>query len=394
MPLYQYQALDRGGKKISGMIEAQEERDAKEKLRDQGLMVSKLTLKTATSSKQNLKGDVLYAFTMQLSQLVNAGVPLYQSLVAIEEQYRSEPYHQIILSLCDQIKAGSSLSNAMTFYPSSFSKLYRSMIMAGEQSGALNVVLDRLSHLLDRQTKLKKQIITAMIYPAILASFCMVVIVLLLGFVVPSIEGIFEGRKLNSFTQLVLNLSHFFKDYWWAYLPLFLAVVAFLIYFFRSATGKLWREKHFLKIPLIRTLMIQAAVARFTRTMGTLQEGGVTMIDSLRIARAVMGNTVLENEMKDAEANIIEGSSLSVELLKSPWFPPLVARMLAVGEDAGKLTLMFNKIADMYEDDIEKTLNRLMALAQPVILIVMGTIIGMVLMAILLPLTDVSAFSM
>jgi general secretion pathway protein F/type IV pilus assembly protein PilC len=140
--------------------------------------------------------------------------------------------------------------------------------------------------------------------------------------------------------------------------------------------------------------MLQAAIARFSRTMGTLQQGGVTMIDSLRIAREVMENVVLEEEMKEAEERIVEGSSLSAEILKSPWFPPMVSRMLAVGEDAGNITAMFNKIADIYEDEVEKSLNRLMAMAQPVILIVMGTIIGLVLLAILLPLTDVSAFSM
>jgi general secretion pathway protein F/type IV pilus assembly protein PilC len=357
-------------------------------------MVSKLTEKTAVASKQNLKGESLYAFTMQLSQLVGAGVPLYQSLIAIEEQYRNEPYHQIILSLGDQIKAGSTLSGAMALYPASFSKLYRSMIMAGEQAGALNIVLDRLSHFLDKQTKLRKQIVTAMIYPGILASFCLLVIFLLLGFVVPSIEGIFADRKLNGFTEFILSLSHIFRDYWWLYTPLFFGAAGALVYFFRSTAGKIWRERHFLRLPLVRTLMLQAAIARFSRTMGTLQQGGVTMIDSLRIAREVMENVVLEEEMKEAEERIVEGSSLSAEILKSPWFPPMVSRMLAVGEDAGNITAMFNKIADIYEDEVEKSLNRLMAMAQPVILIVMGTIIGLVLLAILLPLTDVSAFSM
>lgn len=394
MPLYEYRALDKGGKKIIGIIEAQEERDAKEKLRDQGVMVTTLSQKISTTSRQNLNGETLYTFTMQLSQLVSARVPLYQSLVAIEEQYRSEPYHQIILSLCDQIKAGSSLSAAMGMYPDSFDRLYRSMVKAGEEAGALNIVLDRLSLLLDKQTQLRKQIINAMIYPAVLASFCLVVIFLLLGFVVPSIEGIFADRTLNGFTQFILTLSHIFRDYWWAYIPLMASILAFLIYFFRSETGKLWRQRHFLKIPIVRNLMMQAAIARFTRTMGTLQQGGVTMIDSLRIAREVMGNIVLEEEMKKAEEKIIEGSSLSTELLKSSRFPPMVARMLAVGEDAGSMTVMFNKIADMYEDRLEKTLTRLMALAQPIILIVMGTVIGMVLLAILLPLTDISAFSM
>jgi len=300
----------------------------------------------------------------------------------------------VILSLCDQIKAGASLSAAMAAHPASFDKLYRSMIMAGESSGSLNIVLEKLSQLLAKQNKLKKQMITAMIYPGILALFSLMVIILLLGFVVPSIEGIFEGRKLNGFTQLVLSVSHFFQDYWWLYLPLTAALVTFLVYQIRSVKGKLWMQRHFLKVPLIRTLIIQSAVARFCRTMGTLQQGGVTMIDSLRIARNVMGNVVLEKEMEEAEARIVEGSSLSSQMIKSRWMPAMVGQMLAVGEDSGSTRVMFNKIADMYEEDVEKTLDRLMALAQPVILIIMGTIIGTVLMAILLPMTDISSLSM
>lgn len=391
MPLYQFQAIDANGAKRSGLLEAQNERDAKEKLREQGLMVAKLSLKTSSSGRQNLRGDNLVAFTMQLSQLLNAGVPLYESLIALEEQYRTESYHRIILSLCDQIKAGSSLSAAMSAYPGSFDKLYRSMITAGESVGALDVVLDKLSHLLSKQNDLKKQIVTAMIYPAILASFSFLIILMLLGFVVPSIEGIFAGRQLNGFTQFVLSLSHFFRDYWWLYIPGIAGIIGFLVYKIRSAAGKLWIERHFLKVPLIRTLMIQTSVARFCRTMGTLQLGGLTMIDSLRIAREVMRNVVLEEEMQTAEARIIEGSSLSAELKQSKWIPTMVSRMLAVGEDAGSTVTMLNKIADMYEADLEKTLQRLVALAQPVILIFMGVIIGVVLLGILLPLSDISS---
>lgn len=394
MPLYQYQALDHTGKRKTGLIEAQDEREAKSKLREMGTMVVSVTLKTSVASRQNLKGDNLLAFTHQLSQLVNAGIPLYESLVAIEEQCRAEPYHRIVLSLCEQIKGGTSLSQAMSAYPESFNKLYCSMIMAGESVGVLNVVLDKLTLLLTRQNKLKGEITTALVYPAVLASFSFLIIIMLLTFVVPSIEGIFAERKLNGFTQFVLNVSHVFRGYWWLYLPIAIGAIAFLIYKIRSPAGRIWLERHLLKVPLVRTLMIQTAVARFCRTMGTLQQGGLPMIDSLRISRDVMRNVVLEEDVKKAENRIIEGSSLGYELGKSKYFPTLVSRMLIVGEDSGSNVTMLNTIADLYEGEVEKTLSRLMALAQPVILIFMGAIIGSVLLAILLPLTDVSSLSM
>lgn len=393
MPIYHYQALDSKGKKIKGHLEAHSEKEAKEYLREQGSMLTKLTLKEKITAKQQLKGENLVTFTVQLSQLVNAGVPLYESLVAIEEQYRQEPYHHIILFLCEQIKAGNSLSTAMAEYPDSFDRLYRAMILAGESSGAQDIILEKLSHLLRKQIKLKKQIITAMIYPGILASFSFLIILLLLGFVVPSIEGIFADRTLNWFTEFVMNVSHFFRDYWWLYIPVIGGAITFFVIKIRSKEGKLLLEKNLIKLPVLKTLIIQTALARFCRTMGTLSQGGLTMIDSLQIARGVMRNVVLEEEVKKAESKIIEGSSLSAEFNKSPLIPLLVSRMLSVGEESGTTLVMMNKIADMYEEEIEKTLDRLMALAQPAILIVMGTIIGFVLLAIMLPLTDVSSFS-
>lgn len=393
MPLYQYQALDMHGKRKKGLIEAQGQGEAKEKLRSMGIMVTSLTIKTTMTARQNLKGEKLMAFTLQLSQLVGAGVPLYESLMAIEGQCRNEPYHRIVLSLCEQIKAGASLSQAMSSFPESFNKLYCSMITAGEAVGVLDSVLEKLAHLLSKQIKLRGEIITAMVYPGILAGFSFLIILMLLGFVVPSIEGIFAERKLNGFTRFVLSVSHFFRDYWWVYVPLVGGIVVYLVYKIRSPAGKLWLERNLLKVPLVRTLMIQAAVARFSRTMGTLLQGGLPLIESMRISRDVMRNVVMSDEIKIAEARIIEGSSLGKELSRAKLFPPMVAQMLSVGEDSGSVVVMFNRIADMYEQDLEKTLNRLMALAQPAILIVMGAVIGTVLLAILLPLTDVSSLA-
>lgn len=393
MPLYHYQALDSSAKKHKGVIEAQGEKEAKLKLRDRGLMVVSLSTKVKVSSKENLNAASLVTFTLQLSQLVNAGVPLYQSLVTIEEQYHREKYHRILLSLCDQIKGGSSLSDAMKAYPDSFGKLYTSMVAAGEASGNLGLVLERLTDLLNKQQKLKGEITTAMIYPGILALFSLLVIGLLMGFVVPSIEGIFVDRKLNNFTQFVLGASHFFRDWWWIYVPLIVLAAGFVVWQFYTESGREKIEKILMQIPIVNTLIIQAALTRFTRTMATLQQGGLTIIESLKMARGVMNNRLLEKEVADAEQKIMEGSSLSQELKKSHYIPSIVPRMLAIGEDTGKTVTMLHSISDMYENSLEKTLGRLVALAQPVILIVMGSIIGLVMIAILLPLSDIASFA-
>jgi len=393
MTLYQYQYVDSSGKRRSGAIDALGEREAKQKLRDQGLLVTELQAKTRVSKKQNLKGDHLVAFTVQLSQLINAGIPLYESLIAIEEQARGDPHHRVILSLCEHIRSGTSLSVAMGAYPESFDRLYCGMVAAGEAVGALGSVLEKLTQFLSRTMKLKKQITTALIYPGILGGFSLLIIGVLLGFVVPSLEGIFAERKLNAFTHAVLGFSHLFREYWWLYFPLIIGSVGWGIWRLRSAKGRLWLEKTLLKVPLVKTLIIQTAVARFSRTMGTLLQGGLNMIESLRISRNIMRNVVLEKEIQAAEAKIIEGRSLSEELKRSAYFPQLVARMLTVGEESGTTVPMLNCIADMYEGEIEKTLDRVMAMAQPIILIIMGVVIGTVLVAILLPLTDVSSFS-
>lgn len=394
MALYQYQALDASGKKRVGFIEASDETDAKSKLREQGLMVSSLTSKVSVSQKQNLRGEALQTFTVQLSQLVGAGVPLYQSLSALEEQYRGESFHRVILSLCDQLKAGKSLSEALTGYPKSFDRLYCSMIAAGESAGALDIVLEKLSILLTKQNKLHKQIITAMIYPGVLAGFSLLIIAMLMAFVLPAIEGIFADRELNGFTAAVLGVSHFVKGYWWIYLPVLTALGAFIYFQLKTQRGKSWLQRVLIKTPVVKTLIVQSAVARFCRTMGTLQLGGLTMIESLRLAREVIGNEIIEKEMLEAENKIIEGSSLSAEIMRSKVLPKMVGRMLGVGEESGSTVLMLNKIADVYEEDIEKTIDRLMALSQPVILIFMGSVIGIVMLAILLPMTDMSSFSM
>ncbi len=390
MPTYRYQAIDSKGTRRTGVIEGINENEAKEILRNQDLMVTQLSEKKGLSSRENLKGDELVAFTMQLSQLISAGLPLYESLQAMEAQYRGDSTHRVIMSICNQIKAGTPLSVAMAAYPKSFDKLYCALVSAGEAVGALGTVLERLSVLLRKQMELKGQISNAMIYPGILASFCLLVIAMLLGFVIPSMEGVFKGREVNAFTSLVVGASHFARAYWYIYLPVGIASITFIIFKLRSAAGKIWLQKLSVRLPFVRTLVIQAATARFCRTMATLQEGGLPMIESLRIARNTIGNVVIEKVITQAEEAIVSGSTLAKELNKSDLIPSMASRMLLVGEEAGSQVQMLNRIASMYEGELEKSLSTVLSFAQPVILIVMGGIIGSVMIAILLPIANIS----
>lgn len=396
--LFSYQYIDSKGHKKKGSLDVPSIVEAKEKLRSQGLIVLSLVEVTGQrrlifkKKETTLHPEILITFTTQLSQLLTAGMPLYESLVTLEEQYAQEKFQPLLTTLCDQIKGGSSLSEAMGRFPKVFNLLYCSMVAAGESVGTLNSALEKLALLLAKQRKLKKQMVTALIYPALLFSFSLVVLFLLMTFVIPSLEVLFEDRPVNRFTRIVMTFSHFLTTQWMIYLPVILASLGIVCYFFSSSRGKIWSEKQLLRFPLINTLIIQTAIARFSRSMSSLLQGGVSIVPSLQISSRVMNHRILEEIIRNAETKIIQGSLLSMELKKSPLIPSLVPRMLAIGEEGGNTALMLQKIADFYEEEVEKLVARLTALAQPIILITMGGVVGLIMMAVLLPLTDINAF--
>jgi len=399
MTLFHYRYIDPKGKKRAGLIEAESFNAAKEKLRTQKMIILHLEERGTSKKKPLLRKPKeviahghLITFTQQLASLLVAGMPLYESLLCLEEQYRSESFHATILSLSEQIKKGTSLSSAMNQFPDSFNQLYCALIAAGESVGALDTTLGKLAILLSKQQKLKKQLTSSMIYPALLLSFSLFVCTILLTFVIPSLETLFEDRPINGFTSLVMGFSHFLTRQWSLYLPLLACFLAGCIYLCAAPRGKRMLHRLSLSTPLFKTLVTQTAMARFSRTMGTLLQGGVTIIQALQISKKTIRNPFLEDVIEDAEEKIIQGSLLSKELKKSNLIPSLVPRMLAIGEEGGSAPTMFHKIADLYEEEIEKTLTRVTTLAQPVILILMGGIVGLIMLAVLLPLTDVNSF--
>lgn len=390
MALFRYQAFTQAGKKITGVIDADSYALAKEKLVKQQVMVTHL----AVHEKKEIILDrpLLLTFTRELAQLLQAGLPLYESLLTIEEKYRSHKCHPLFLDLCDRLKCGSSFSSILARYPKSFDSVYLALIKAGEEGGSLETVVQQLAELISRQQRLRKQLVAAFTYPSILFAFCLLVTIGLLVFVVPSLEELFEGRKLHPVTELVLGLSHWVNQYGLLFLISLIGVGFAASFYFRSESGKTSLQRTLLKVPFLKTLLTRSALTRFCQCSSLLIDGGLPLLDVLRLSRKSMKFRLLEEVIEGAEMRIIEGKSLSAELKNSPLMPTLVVRMLSIAEETGKMGHIFKKLAEIYDEELEKNLMQLSAFLQPALLMTLGVIVGLVVLSILLPLTDVSSF--
>ena len=390
---YIYHYFTSEGKRRKAVVEAASLAEAREKLHLAGTYVISLKARQwGRRQEHRLNRQQLALFTSQLSHLLIAGIPLYESLLSLQEQYAQERFLPVIESLAEEIKRGSLLAKAMKRFPTSFDLLYCSMVEAGEAVGHLAQTLKKLADLLNRQNRLKKQLITTLLYPLILTCFSLFLVVILLTYVVPSLEVLFVDQEVNRFTRAVFGFSHLVTR-GWPFGCFFLILLCIgVLYLKRLPAWRRYGEELLLKVPLVKRVKIDGAMARFSRTMSTLLEGGVSMINALQISRHVMQEPLIEEEIAHAEQAVIEGSQLSSELQKSKWIPPLVPRMLAIAEEGGNSSTMLGQIASVYEEETEKLLLRIASLAQPIILLVLGLIVGLIMLAILLPLTDVSGF--
>lgn len=386
--LYQYKAFTRQGKSTKGAIEAVNVKEAKDKIREMQLILSHLEPQKKAQKSQQLNKDNLMIFTSQLSQLLSAQIPLYESLIALEEQARQESYHQVILGLTERIKRGSSLSQAMQDFSSSFSPLYRAMVSAGEAVGNLELALGRLNAFLNYDNKIRKQLVSALIYPALLSALLFVAIGVLAGFVIPALESLFEDRNIPQFTRFVFGASAILRQ-WGVFLIVgVISLGIYLYYALKKPSVKAKIQRKLLSVPLINRYIILSSLSRFARTLGTLLEGGLPLTVALAYAKESLGNARLTEIMQRVEEKIIEGVSFSTELGRYKEVPPLFARMVMIGEESGKLSSMLGQLATLYEEETERTLTRVVSLAQPVLLLLMGVLVGAVLLSILLPLSS------
>jgi general secretion pathway protein F len=386
--IYSYKAYTKQGKKAQGSIEAINMQEAKEKLRQMQLLIAHLAPQKKALKKEQLTRQNLLIFTSQLAQLLSAKIPLYESLLALEEQSREESYHPVIMGLTERIRRGSSLSQAMQEFPDSFSALYRALITAGEAVGNLELALNRLSYFLDQQAKTSKQLISAMIYPAILALLLIVAAGVLVGFVIPALESLFEDKQIPKFTQIVLSASHFLRDWGLLLLTSFVFGIVFCVHQLKKPHIKQKLQRLLLRIPLVNRYILMASLGRFARTLSTLLDGGLPIVASLGFARQSLNNIQLEEIIQRAEQKIIEGVAFSQILSRYKEIPPLFCRMVSIGEESGKLAAMLAQVATLYEEETERILARIVTLAQPVLLLLMGVLVGGVLLSILMPLSS------
>ena len=393
MALYRYEALDSLGKKTRGMVDAETLAEAKQKLSRQTIFVTGINPYSLHKEKPLLKKADVLNFTRELSRLLKAGIPLYESLSAMEEKYRGTVGQRLLLDLCEQVRAGHAFSSALACHPKTFDLLYVAMIANAEKTGRLQEALEELSNLLLKQQQVLKQLISATLYPALLLSFCLFIMGALLFYVVPSLQELFEGRDLHPFTKIVFSASTFARKAKYFLLALFLMFVGGLIAIGTKPKWKKFAYRTLLVFPLLNKVFSKVALIRFFRAASTLLDGSVPIVTAFSEARSTMGHPPLEAIIQNAEEAISQGAPIHEQFSGHDLIPPLVPRMLGIAEKGGNLDGMMRQIAEIYEEDLERSLTYFSTVAQPVLLLFLGVIVGFVLLSVLLPLTDVSSFA-
>ncbi|MGD9577992.1 MAG: type II secretion system F family protein [Syntrophorhabdus sp.] len=394
MPLYEWQGKTGRGDARSGTLKADSEALLRATLRKEGVIVTKVLEKKSIDQterynpKKKIKPLAVVLFTRQLSTMITSGLPLVQSLEILSNQIEDKNLRGIVREIKAKIEGGSRFADALKDYPKCFDELYVNLVVAGEEGGMLDTVLNRLAIYMEKIEKLKKKIKSAMIYPISIIVVAIGVVMVLLIFVIPVFEGMFKdmGAELPLPTQIVINISKFVKSYI-IYMVVALGIGVFLFRrYYRTEGGRRTIDRLVLKVPVFGVLALKASVARVTRTLSTLLSSGVAILESLVIVARVAKNKIVEDALIVARTKISEGKSMSEPLQDSGIFPPMVVQMVQVGESTGALDNMLNKIADFYEEDVDNLVTNLTSLMEPLIMMFLGVILGGLIIAMYLPI--------
>ncbi len=404
MPVYEYTALDAKGKMTSGIIDADGARAARQKLRASGIFPvdvkesqekpEKKTDRIADLSRylRRVKPAEIAIMTRQLSTLITAGFPLVSAIDALVPQTKSHRLKTVLAQVKDAIVEGQSFAQALSQYPRIFTPLFVNMVRAGETSGTLEIVLERLADITEKQQDLTNRIQTALAYPLFMCVIGTLVLFVLLTYIVPSITAIFldMGQALPTPTRLLIFLSSFFKSFWWVILIVVIGAVIALHRAKKTDKGRYAYDKTILALPVLGVLARKLAVARFTRTLGSLLENGVSMLIALDIVKNIAGNVLLSSAVQKASQEVGKGQALWAALNEGQVFPQLSIQMIQVGEQSGELEGMLNKIADVFEKEVENSIMRLTSYLEPVMILVMGCVVGFIVLSICLPIFEMN----
>lgn len=401
MAKFQFQARSLNGKIQTGYLDAKDESEAKVRLRAKQLMPMTLKVVTGAPGKKNaqdigalgaffapkVKTKDLQIFTRQFATLINSGIPIVDALKILSESTSDKLIKEAVLQIKASIETGKRLSDSMKQFPRVFDDLYCNMIRAGEEAGIIDVILNRLSVYSEKNEKIKNQIKGAMAMPIVIVIAAVAVITGIIIFIIPKFQELYKGsgKELPGLTQMLINMSDALRNHWLGiFLGIFVAVY-FIISFFASKEGRQALDKFLINAPVIGDVVQKASVARLSRTMSTLLSSGISMLESIDIAANTAGNHVIENALKSCKESISVGRPFHLPLSRQKEIPQMVSQMVAIGEQTGALDSMLSKIADFYEDEVENAIRAMTSLIEPLLMIVLGGIIGFILIAMYLP---------
>lgn len=396
MPLYEYKALDKKGKRRKGTVDSENSKTARTQLKKQGIFVTEIHNKMQKKAKSGKSGsrskvsiEDLSLATRQMAVLLKAGIPLVDALNISSEQTESVTLREAFSDLKNQVNEGGTLHKGLIKYPGIFDKIYVSMVEAGEMSGTLDLILTRLAEFTESQSELKAKLKSAMTYPVIMLSFMTLLVGGLFVFMVPKMKSIFEDNEeleMPALSQAVFSISDFLLEYWLFVIASFALSVFLFTVWKKSPSGSDTWDAMKLKFPVFGKLIRMVAVARFTRTLATLLDGGVPMLNAMSIVRNVVDNEILARAIDEARDNISEGESIAGPLKKSGEFPPIVIHMVSVGEKTGELEKMLTQVSDSYDFQVRTKVDSFTSILEPVMLVMMGLIVAIIVFAVVLPM--------
>jgi len=408
MPVFEYNGLDVKGKAVSGIIDADSALAARQKLRGSRLfpthikeLYDRVTAKDSPRARRfrlfsRVKASEVAMMTRQLATLITAGFPLVSALDTLVTQTKSHAFKKVLAQVKDAVVEGNSFAAALSIHPGVFSSIFVNMVRAGESSGTLDIILSRLAEITEKQQALNSRIRTALTYPIFMSVIGILVLFVLMTYIVPSMTAIFSemNQMLPAPTRFLIHTSDFMKGYWWTLLLAAGAVWAALRTVKKTARGHRVLDLIKIRSPGVGPLLRKMAVARFSRTLGSLLENGVPMLSALEILRSIAGNIVIAESVDEAAREVSKGSGLGQALSNSEAFPYLAVQMILVGEQSGELESMLTRMADVFENEVESTVMSLTALLEPLMILSMAVIVGFVVVAICLPIFEMNQLVM
>ncbi|HRI89540.1 MAG TPA: type II secretion system inner membrane protein GspF [Candidatus Hydrogenedentes bacterium] len=406
MGVFEYEAMAKSGKSVRGMIDADTAAAARRKLREQELYPTKVAesyaktsagKQVSTEERGGLIGRVsqrdIALMTRQLAVLLQAGMPLVEALGALMEQTTNPRLRKTVFAVRDKVNEGVTLADALSAHKRIFSELYINMVRAGEQSGALESVLTRLADITERYVRLKNRVTSMLAYPILMGLVAVGIITFMMTFIVPRIVQVFsrQNRELPMITNIMIETSTFVRQWWFVIIAGCIGVFVLWRFWVSRPEGRLRWDRFKMKIPLYGPLYVKMISTRFARTLGTMLQSGLTMMTALDVVKSVLENKVIESCMDDVKAGVRRGRDLTVPLRETGFFPPMLLNMVELGQRSGEIENMLIKVADTYDEDIEVTVNGIVSLLEPIMILVMGVFVGFLVMSLLLPIFDISS---